>query len=512
MDAGSHLAAITKILTDHFPEISDGPQPRVSIAALTGSQNVEGSDDNESNNSLSDRSLSPEPTVITTGPFQGASFPHKSARANAVHFVREQVDAYLITHPHLDHISGFAINTAAFHNTSRPKKLSALPFTVDAIKQHIFNDVIWPNLTDEEGGVGFVSFQRLTEGGNLALGDGHSRGFIEVCNGLAVKAFKISHGNCASAPRPDRRNSGVAGGINQSQLPQGQGTPHHSHHGNSRSASYTHNGPSMSAIKFDNLPIGGTEGARRTSVFSQPSQPGTPTFFQGGGQDNGTHHHPVVDSTAYFIRAVDSGREMLIFGDVEPDSISLSPRNHIVWAEAAPKVAAGLLQGIFIECSYNDTQSDNILFGHLAPRHLIAELQTLADMVGEKKKELNDKAAKKRKRMSSRLSSGRTRSQRDASSKASHWSPGAGESPMHAIVQEEPGPEEAESLPPSKVEAPLKGIKIIIIHVKDSMLDGPPVGVSILQDLNAHETRLAREGRGLGCSFEISRSGASYEV
>ena len=47
-----------------------------------------------------------------------------------------------------------AINTAAFHATSRPKTLAALPSTVDAIKHHIFNDVIWPNLTDEDGGVG----------------------------------------------------------------------------------------------------------------------------------------------------------------------------------------------------------------------------------------------------------------------------------------------------------------------------------------------------------------------
>src|ERR1700712_3359528 len=113
------------------------------------------------------------------------------------------VSTYLITHPHLDHLSGFAINTAAFHNTSRPKRLAALPFTVLAIKTHIFNDIIWPNLTDEDNGVGLVTFQRLTEGGNLALGEGTSRGFIEVCDGLAVKAFKVSHGKCASAPRPD---------------------------------------------------------------------------------------------------------------------------------------------------------------------------------------------------------------------------------------------------------------------------------------------------------------------
>jgi cAMP phosphodiesterase len=106
------------------------------------------------------------PVTITTlgeGAFAGLPFPHASARANALHVVREHISTYLITHPHLDHVSGFVINTAAFHNTSRPKRLAALPFTVNAIKTHIFNNIIWPNLTDEEGGVGLVTFQRLAE-------------------------------------------------------------------------------------------------------------------------------------------------------------------------------------------------------------------------------------------------------------------------------------------------------------------------------------------------------------
>ena len=86
----------------------------------------------------------------------------------------------------------------------------------------------------------------------------------------------------------------------------------------------------------------------------------------------------VVDSTAFFIRDSQSKREVLIFGDVEPDSISMTPRTHFVWQEAARKIAHGLLGGIFIECSYDDSQADAVLFGHLNPRHLIAELRTLA--------------------------------------------------------------------------------------------------------------------------------------
>ncbi|KAI4142918.1 MAG: hypothetical protein LQ340_007170, partial [Diploschistes diacapsis] len=88
-----------------------------------------------------------------------------------------------------------------------------------------------------------------------------------------------------------------------------------------------------------------------------------------------------VDSSAFFILDEHTHKEVLIFGDVEPDSLSLSPRTARVWADAAPKIVAGLLCAIFIECSYDDSQSDETLFGHLNPRHLVAELCVLADKV-----------------------------------------------------------------------------------------------------------------------------------
>ena len=89
----------------------------------------------------------------------------------------------------------------------------------------------------------------------------------------------------------------------------------------------------------------------------------------------------VVDSSAFFILDELSRRELLVFGDVEPDSISLAPRNNRVWIDAAPKIVAGLLAAVFIECSYDDSQPDETLFGHLNPRHLVAELANLADKV-----------------------------------------------------------------------------------------------------------------------------------
>ena len=273
---------------------------------------------------------------MTTGPFKDLLLPHDTAKANALHVLRNYVSTYLITHPHLDHLSGFAINTAAFQHTTRPKKLAALPHTISAVKAHVFNDTIWPNLSDEEGGVGLVSFQRLTEGGNLALGEGDGRGYIEVCDGLAVKGWTVSHGKCM-------KQHGQRGSVSQE------------------------------------FSFAASGDGRRGSRSSNPLSPG---YRRKSLSHSEVSLEPsVVDSSAFFILDERSGKEILFFGDVEPDSISLYPRTHRVWADAAPKIAAGLLSAIFIECSYDDSQPDEMLFGHLNPRHLIAELSTLAEKV-----------------------------------------------------------------------------------------------------------------------------------
>lgn len=613
VDAGTHLASITRILEQHFPTVVQNTptssrvrfeDSETSPSPTTTSSQVESSD---AGSEISWRSSSPQPTITTlnAGAFAGLPFPYASARANAVHVVREHVATYLITHPHLDHLSGFVINTAAFHNTSKPKRLAALPFTVNSIKTHIFNDVIWPNLTDEDGGVGFVTFQRLAEGGHHALGDGPGRGYIEVCDGLGVKGFKVSHGNCMKGPGHIHRGSSV-------QLSEigPNGLPH---------------------------PHGPGAGDGRSLSISQPSAPGTPLFTGATGTsvpplDMGMQQC-VVDSSAYFIRTElaphhpsssrpPPAREILIFGDVEPDTLSLSPRTAQVWAEAAPKIANGVLKAVFIECSYADSQGDAVLFGHLAPRHLIRELENLADMVRDARIRLESereehRKGRKRKRTSAGSVNGflsgtdddyfirrRSRSRQPSRTPAAavtsaptsaatitgEYFPAAhntgtssvpllspGEKVMRdfldtptptASATPTPGPEapgvtngaasQAQNLqqqqtllqqqaPPSvsitsymaapavlepqlaaverqqlqqqnqrqqsheqKERAPLKGLQIIVIHMKDTLMDGPLVGDRIFAELEEHERRLAEAGKPLGCEFVISQNGGSY--
>tara|TARA_R110002003_G_scaffold244_5_gene17460 strand:- start:1661 stop:3469 length:1809 start_codon:yes stop_codon:yes gene_type:complete len=544
VDAGSHLAAITRILEKHFPLVSN-PDPVSRPPPIPRNGNGTGRDDDllspgTARGALTDDdsdvgtpySEAEAPITITTlntGAFAGLPFPHASARANALHIVREHISTYLITHPHLDHISGFVINTAAFHNTSRPKRLAALPFTVNAIKTHLFNNIIWPNLTDEEGGVGLVTFQRLAEGGNIALGEGSGRGFIEVCDGLGVKGFKVSHGQCMSAPGRGQRSSNP-------NIPETPGLPL-SHH-----------------------QVDGREG--RSLSFSLPTQsaPGTPGLMalaeQGRRASGGVPintDHCVIDSTAYFIRTESTTttpkREVLIFGDVEPDSLSLLPRNAHIWAEAAPKVAAGILTGIFIEVSYTNAQGDAVLFGHLAPRHLLAELQILAEMVKECRREHErekEEARKGRKRKRASRTEGLhidgpkaktvhltkgvdspltsvappfSDDERLPDYDTSHTPTGT-HTPNPALLSSTSHPaalnlssvsaEHNRAMLAAAFEAPLKGVKVVIIHVKDTFSDGPLVGDQILEELRAGEREAGEKGRGLGCSFEVSRSGESY--
>ncbi|EGP90290.1 uncharacterized protein MYCGRDRAFT_69002 [Zymoseptoria tritici IPO323] len=448
VDAGSHLAPITRMLERHFPAVNSPPKPRS--------------------------------TILGSGPFAGLKFPNESARANALHVLRTYISTYLITHPHLDHLSGFAINTAAFHATSRPKTLAALPSTVDAIKTHIFNDVIWPNLTDEDGGVGFVTFQRLKEGGDVMVGEGEGRGYIEVCDGLAVRAFKVSHGCCTKSP-PSHQHRGSMTAFADSQP--------------------SYNGSLQASHDLASSMV-------RTSSISHAVQPSPPEGVC------------VVDSTAYFLRDEDTQREILIFGDVEPDSLSLSPRTYLVWQEAARKVAHDILGGIFIECSYDDSQADAILFGHLNPRHLIAELQNLASMVIEARNARQaEHNTKKRKRSgqnslddfvrNSNTSPGtaRKRSRSSANSHGSTSAPSLQHEQSVCSVSSTTVPlneDVANTVPP------LNGIKIFIIHIKDTLKDGPHVSERILAELQEHEARLQEMGHGLGCEFVISQSGESY--
>ncbi|KAH7162281.1 cAMP phosphodiesterases class-II-domain-containing protein [Dactylonectria estremocensis] len=451
VDAGVHLSSITRLIEAAMP--SEPP--------------------------------SELPFTLTSGPFAGLPLPFATASANAAHVTRSLVDTYLITHPHLDHISGFVVNTAGLPGT-RAKKVAALPSTIQALKTHIFNNVIWPNLSDENNGAGLLTYLRLVEGGSPALGDGEGRGYSEICDGLLVKIYSVSHGHCIER---------------------------HSHRGSASSASTrfgSHDGSSQTP---------------RRDVFNHPSQAPLRTsslLSQATFGPGSPHAEPericVYDSSAYFIQDQGNHREVLIFGDVEPDSISLSPRNSQIWQEAAPKIASGNLRAIFIECSYDDSQCNDRLFGHLKPIFVIEELRSLA---AEVEVAHRMRAMKKRKRIGSlveeaprRIPSNPSLAPDDPvspkSMKTSMLSDGvltAGlDTPRLSTPTAELSLREVERPSyTSEPRKPLQGLKIVIIHVKDKLTDGPPVGETILQELLDHDKESP-----LGCEFIISKPGQSF--
>lgn len=394
IDAGVHLAAVIRILEEHLHNAK-----------------VQG--------------------FTSGGPFANLELPHHSAEATGAYIVRELVSAYLITHPHLDHISGFAINTASFQSTVNPKRLAALPSTINAIKDHIFNDIIWPNLSDENGGAGLVTFMRLKDS---ALIEKDRRQYVDICDGLSVNCWSISHGTCMTTRRESRTAS--------------------------------------SSVKV-----------------KQPRQ-----IDQGSGGNQAC----VYDSAAFFLRDRYTGMEALIFGDVEPDSLSLRPRTIQVWSEAATKIAVGTLAGILIECSYDDSQDNELLFGHLCPRHLIVELQVLAKMVQSLEHAEEGEPQRKRTRRSNGVRNyeeqGRgTWRKRDVHSKEINTD------------YSNPSATERQGIPgPSGTVRPLEGLRIFIIHVKDDLRGGAHAGDKILAQLQEHE-----QTAQLGCVFGVSKSGTS---
>lgn len=439
VDAGVHLAAIVKILEEHSSDYSPDNPTR--------------------------------PVTLIDGPLEGLEIPHSSAKANAAHITRTLIDTYLITHPHLDHISGFVINTAGFPG-SRPKRLAGLPSTIEAFKNHIFNNVIWPNLSDENNGAGLVTYMRLVEGGSPALGHGEGKGYLEICEGLSVKTWSVSHGHCIE---------------------------NHSHRGSivGLETSFSRREASPLSSSYEPLPVASSSHASSVVNVTHGGEP---------LRSDSREQICVYNSSAYFIRDIETGKEILVFGDVEPDSISLSPRNKLVWVEAAPKILSKRLRGIIIECSFADSQTNDRLYGHLASRFLTEELKVLAEEVKTHRMTTSKgNETKKRKRLSNGKHANE-RSSRRITRDTKNQIPSVSSDIPHAISDALSYKESSSTISEPSMgkghDSPLDGLEIVIIHVKDSLTDGPEEGDTILKELEAYE-----EEAHLGCKFTISKTG-----
>ncbi|KAI5301701.1 3',5'-cyclic-nucleotide phosphodiesterase pde1, partial [Ascosphaera pollenicola] len=256
---------------------------------------------------------------MLNGAFEGLKLPYKAAESNGAFIFRRLIQSVLVTHAHLDHCSALALNSPLIETETAPKTISALPSVIAALKSYIFNGIIWPNLSDEDEGAGLLTYQRLSDGGNPMLGRGIGRGYVESCKGIMTKAVSISHGKSKQEYNPDTDKFERLAQHSPSDRPN-----------------------PADCVRAE----GGDASMQDTDASLEKAYDQT---------------WAAVDSTAFFLLDIHSGSEILFFGDLEPDRISIRPRNARVWREAAKKMAANSLRGIFVECSYPDAIDDQTL-------------------------------------------------------------------------------------------------------------------------------------------------------
>lgn len=90
--------------------------------------------------------------------------------------------------------------------------------------------------------------------------------------------------------------------------------------------------------------------------------------------------HGRVESTAFLI---ESGDDCLLYvGDTGPDAVEKGTRLGDVWTAVAGRTKQKRLKAIVIEASYTSDRPDDLLFGHLTPRWVLAELRELDRRAG----------------------------------------------------------------------------------------------------------------------------------
>lgn len=82
------------------------------------------------------------------------------------------IEHVLLTHSHLDHVLALPLMVDAVASwRTTPLQIHALPYTISALKAHIFNDVIWPDFTRLPAPEApFVRLHEIQVGQTLQLG------------------------------------------------------------------------------------------------------------------------------------------------------------------------------------------------------------------------------------------------------------------------------------------------------------------------------------------------------
>lgn len=106
----------------------------------------------------------------------------KAFSVNPETVLKQYIRGYLISHPHLDHISGMIINSV----DDTTKQVYAMEHALGVMKAHYFNWQSWPNLTSDGPAPALkkYTYQLLMERSEVPL----------TGTTMTVQAFPLSHG------------------------------------------------------------------------------------------------------------------------------------------------------------------------------------------------------------------------------------------------------------------------------------------------------------------------------
>jgi cAMP phosphodiesterase len=107
----------------------------------------------------------------------------KLFKDSASNVLKKQVKAYLISHPHLDHVAGLIINSP----DDSPKSIYGLPFCINVLKDKYFTWENWANFADagEQPFLKKYHYQVFAAGEETPI----------ESTPFKVRAFALSHGN-----------------------------------------------------------------------------------------------------------------------------------------------------------------------------------------------------------------------------------------------------------------------------------------------------------------------------
>jgi len=109
-----------------------------------------------------------------------------------------EIDHVFLTHSHLDHVAALPlmVDAIAARRTS-PLQIHALPGTIDALRKHIFNNVIWPDFsvipTPEAP---FISFHEIEVGRSYSI-NGKSIEVLPAVHTVPAVGYAVSSGRAA---------------------------------------------------------------------------------------------------------------------------------------------------------------------------------------------------------------------------------------------------------------------------------------------------------------------------